>query len=125
MTAEPNPALEEIRGLTSPTAKLITGVDKKFKIKLERAKRASGAPPGLIGVALAGVDDEQGVRRRRMVRATVGEVSCAAVDEAELILLMPVLRVRRCDGPAAAQLHAVDRRHSPDLNLTPSDRRLH
>ena len=74
---------------------------------------------------IAGVDHEQATGRREVVSPSAAEVARAAVNQTELIFLVPVFGLGRSHRTAAAKLDDLDRGHSPNFNLACSNRRLH
>ena len=82
----------------------------------ERAVATAVAAAGAVRVDLAGVDHEEAGGRRRQVAAAVDELPPAGLDQAELVLLVPVARDGPRDAEAAPRLQMADAFGPPDLD---------
>ena len=78
---------------------------------------AASLDGGPVGVDLSGMDDEEAPGRVRVMDAAVEQLARAAVDEAKLVLVVPMRRHAARDLDAALQLDSLKARGAPDPDV--------
>jgi hypothetical protein len=116
LVVEKDGAREERKGM-SLEADGFGGLLQDLSCGVDGSEVAASLDGGPVGVDLSGMDDEEAPGRVRVMDAAVEQLACAAVDEAELVLVVPMRRHAARDLDAALQLDPLKARCAPDSDV--------